>query len=306
MGTAAVVISARARVLAGTILVLWTGVQPVCAADIGERPSATRAFVEAVQTMERLPQPARVRFTTHVQATGVNIALVEGHGRSAGYAGFELGWGGGMRPETSWIGFHRHEGDRTVLVKDGKPLYVTSPMYDPSWDGAHDWFRYGFSGTVRSARAAAPSPSPSPMPVPAAEPGALRVIGSVRALNAGDYVVEDAPAATCPDGRAGRPLRLVARTDPEHHPLTEVIVDAENRFCTMRFNIGQTSMVSLTGDFELHFGSVGDYWLTTDGSARFLFRAFGVGAKRATVKFTYGDFGFPSSDAEIPAPAVPS
>jgi hypothetical protein len=295
----------RARVLAAASLLLPLIAQPSRAETetSAETPSPTQAFVQAIETMERLPQPERLRFTTQVEATGVNIGLAEGRGASAGYVGFELGWGGGMRPKTTWMGFHRHDGDRTVIVKDGKPLYVTSPMYDPSWDGAHDWLRYGFSGTIISDKPT-PAPTPTPVPTAAPQPSALYSIGSVRALNPGGYIVHDAAAAACPDGRPGRHLRLVARTDPQQHPLTDVVIDDAHRFCEMRFNIGQTSMVSLTGDFELRLGSVGDYWMTTGGTARFLFRAFGIGAKRATVNFTYADFGFLGSEADIPTPNV--
>jgi hypothetical protein len=67
-------------------------------------------------------------------------------------------------------------------------------------------------------------------------------------------------------------------------------------------DLGSCAGARPTGDFELRFGSVGEYWLTTDDTARFLFRAFGMGAKRATVNFTYTGFGFPASDAEIPTP----
>jgi hypothetical protein len=255
-------------------------------------PSAEHLYVTALVAMRAAPQPAFATFTTDVGATGMKIAIVPVKRPSGDFAALALGWGSGMATNTSWDTVHRSADDRTIVIKDRRKLIVLSPMYDPLWQGAYTWLRYGFRGEPPSSPGNADAATPAPLqPSPAASD--VPAIGGVVAMYPASYVVMDAGDASCPNGVAGRRLHLVARSDPETHPLTDVVVDpAANRFCSMRFNMGRASLVSLTGSFELHFGQVAGYWLTTDGTADILIR-FGFGVKRAHLTFAYSNFTFP-------------
>jgi hypothetical protein len=71
--------------------------------------------------------------------------------------------------------------------------------------------------------------------------------------------------------------------------------------CTVRFNIGQTGAVALTGSAELHFGDVEDLWLVTDGRIDLLARVFGIGAKHMALDVRYDRF---MRESAAPRPTV--
>jgi hypothetical protein len=86
---------------------------------------------------------------------------------------------------------------------------------------------------------------------------------------------------------------LRARNLPENHPLRSVVVDSQNmRFCAMSFSYGSRSALSLTGGFEVHFATVGKYWLVTDGLGDLAVRALGIRASHVHLTYTYTDFTF--------------
>ena len=130
------------------------------------------------------------------------------------------------------------------------------------------------------------------------------MIGRVQSISPGAYAIEDGPVQPCPDGSSGRHLHLTARTQPEAHPLTDVVIDDRaGRICTMRFNLVRGNAFSLTGVFDLNFGDRDDYWVVIDGNAQVVFRIFGLGAKHASMEFRYTNFVFA---AEPPDPKLAS
>ncbi len=281
---------------------------PADAHAIASAASPTQLYTQALETMSALPQPRFMSFTTSVSAHGMNVALVQGKGTASNRAGFEIGFGAsGLMPTTMWKAIHRAADDRTVVFKDSTPLIVTSPMYDPTWQGADDWLRYGIRGglsPLNSTPVATPRPNTAVLTPAQATPNGLKTIATLTVMAPGAYEITDAGPGTCPNGSAGNRLHLVARRDPDGHPLTDVVLDSStNRFCTMRFNVGHGGLMSLTGSFELHFGEVNGYWIIKDGVAQFLLRTFGFGAKNATITFDYQDISYPKS---VPDSMFPS
>jgi hypothetical protein len=88
---------------------------------------------------------------------------------------------------------------------------------------------------------------------------------------------------------------LTAVRSPQRYPLTDVVIDvATQRICMMRFNLGSTGALALTGSFQLDFGEQSGYWVIKTDTAHLLFRVFGMGTKHADVKFVYTDVTFPA------------
>lgn len=251
-------------------------------------------YHQALTTMRQLPQPSKVAFTANLTATGMRMALVRVGGPNSDCGGLELGFGTTrqLTPTVAWTGLYTSSDDVTHISDSGQTFIVTSPMYDPTWQGAYDWLRFGFQGTVlpRTCSERAVLAAPIPLVTPAST---LPEIATVTVFAPSAYVITDAGPATCSDGAPGRHLHFVARADPANHPLTDVVVDSESRFCSMRFNTGAASFMSMTGSFELHFAKIGPYWLVQSGTAAFTMRTFGIVTKNANVAFSYSNFSFP-------------
>jgi hypothetical protein len=249
--------------------------------------SAAAFYSRALGTMKQLAQPKSMRFNVDVRATGVGVQLQED---PKSYASLVVGFGSAFTGQGDWTASYRGESNRSIIERPhNTSLFAVSPIFNPTWLGAYDYLRYGLHGQPLP-KLASPVPSATPL-------DGIKEIAVVSVVNPGAYDVSYAGNATCPSGAPGLHLRLVARTDPRAHPLTDVTVDPNTmRFCSMRFNIGNASGISLTGSFELHFGDRQGYWLVTDASSNLLFRLFGFGTKHAHLDLTY-------SDVEIPAVA---
>lgn len=67
-------------------------------------------------------------------------------------------------------------------------------------------------------------------------------------------------AARCSNGDEGHALHLVARRDPQAHPLTDAVVDVQTGgFCEMRFGFRQSGPLSATGVMDLNLNRVGGH-----------------------------------------------
>ncbi len=257
-------------------------------------PSATAYYEAALSAMKSLPQPAYVTFTATVNAEGMGFAVIPEHH----VADLAIGWGDALKPQTSWQSDHRTQTDTTtILTEKGERLLGESPLWDPTWNGAYDWLRYGVFGSQQpqfnaNVKADA-TPAPSATPV---QGGAIKTIAVVSAMGAQYYRITDGGSASCPSGAPGHALHLSAVRDPSAHPLSDVVVEAGSlRFCMMRFSIADSGVVGLTGFSELHFNDAGGYWMTTDATTTLLIRAFGIGVKKAVLRFSYRSFAFPAS-----------
>ena len=165
-----------------------------------------------------------------------------------------------------------------------------SHFLDPTWAGAYDLLRYGFQG--------APSPgatAPQPAAAATASSAAIPTIGTVTAISAAFYRVEDEGAGSCPSGAAGELLKLTALRDPQAHPLTAVTIDAVNdRFCSMRFNLKESGVFGVTGNYEVHFADSAGYWLVSGGAFDLAVRILGISAKHVVVQWNNTDFATPA------------
>ena len=252
--------------------------------------SATSLYSRALGTMKQLQQPRSMRFKVDVHATGVGVQLRED---PKNYASLVVGFGSAFTGQGDWTSLYSGETNRTTVERShDSSLLAISPIFNPTWLGAYDWLRYGLHGQPPLSVMATPASIATPI-------DGMKEIAVVAAVNPGAYDVSYSGNAACPSGTPGLHLRLIARTDPRVHPLTDVTIDPITmRFCSMRFNIGNASGISLTGSFELHFGDRQGYWLVTDASSNLLFRLFGFGAKHAQLNLTYSNFEISGDGSE--------
>jgi len=247
-------------------------------------PSATAYYIDALHATQAAPQPSAASYHTKVVSSGTKIDVSSYQGQLV----FALGYGASMRRSVDFDAkYNAAEGILAQL--NGKDTVVRMPLFNPTWGGVADWMKYGFYGPDQGSAPTTPTPSP----IPTATADALSTIATVRALNPGSYSITDGGAATCSDGTPGHKLLLRALRNPDTHPLTSVVVDAQNtRFCIMDFRLGASSALSFTGFFQLDLRSVGNYWLVTDGTADFLIRALGIRTSNTHLVFSNTSFVF--------------
>jgi hypothetical protein len=261
-------------------------------ARAGDERTPVAVYEQALAVMGALPQSSYAHFTTSVRTDGFGVAVHE----DGGVASLAVGFGRSYARTASWpVALRSADGKAVLRDERGASVAVGSSLFKPTWRGAYQWARYGFGH-------AAPTPPASATALP--DDNAQTVIGRSIAVAPGAYRIEDGPPAACPDGTPGRHLHLTAIVTPETHPLTDVVIDDRaNRICTMRFNLVRGGAFSLTGVFDLDFGDREGYWVVVDGSARVIFRVFGIGAKHASMTFTYTGFAF---SAQPPDPLLAS
>ncbi len=258
-------------------------------AHAAQPPSATAYYERALEVMKALPEPTFMTYTENVSATGIGVGMYPS--RVDGSAYLYIGWGPANKPAISWKTNYRAVNIEAITLPDGRHMLGHSPVYDPSWNGAYDWLRYGLHGPVPS------SPTPSPHAAGASvATAAVPTIALVEALGSASYRIYEGGSATCSNGDPGHRLNLAAIGNADGHPLNYVVIDTRNvRFCTMGFHLPQESgLVALTGSFELHFGTVGSYWIITDGTGDLLMRSFGVSVHHAHLAFSFHDVAYPS------------
>jgi len=236
--------------------------------------------------MNSLARPAAAKFRTEMTAKGSGVRLSDENGK----ASLLIGIGSAYKDHASWSTDLSEAGDAKVIADGKPPLIADSPLFNPTWTGVYDWIRYGIDGAPQSKVVIAATPVPSPSPV--ADSGLeLASIGIVQAISVAFYDVSDDGPATCPAGSVGEHYHLRAYANPEAHPVTDMTIDrALDRICAVKFNVGKSSALSLTGSYELDFADISGYWLVTKGHGDFLYRLFGLGAKRSSIDFTYSDF----------------
>jgi hypothetical protein len=248
------------------------------------------AYAQALGVMGALVQSPFETFTASVTATGAGVAL-NADGNAATLA---VGFGKAYKPAASWqVNLRTADGKALIHAANGATLETHSQLFKPTWQGAYQWARYGFGHPPIAAPQAAAVASP------AADDAAQAVIGRTIAIAPGAYRIDDGDPQSCPSGESGRHLHLTALVNPATHPLTDVVIESvSGRICTMRFNLARGNTFSLTGTFDLDFDERGGYWVVIDGSARVLMRAFGIGAKHASMTFAYTNFTFPAQPPE--------
>ena len=168
---------------------------------------------------------------------------------------------------------------------------TASPLFDPTWSGAHRWLRFGIKGEARGAETSGDEP-----PEPSA---GLQIIAATAAIGSTFYNITDAGSKACPAGTAGHALDFEARTEPSLHPLIGATIDdSSHRICEMRFALsGRSGVMGATGYVDMHFADVDGYWLVTDGVVDIEARLLGIGIK-------HGVMTFRSSDLEVDTPKM--
>jgi hypothetical protein len=263
--------------------------------------TAEQRYVQAVAAMRGLENPPFLRFTSAWTSAGMRFSISSDNDRMV----LALGSGRGYANAHTYAVAYRHA-DRMIALTQGTAgsfagAGADSHFLDPTWAGAYDLLRYGMSGGAHPAA----SP-PAPVPSATASATALRTIGIVSAISAAFYHVEDDGAARCPSGSAGYALKLRALRDPQMHPLTAVTIDAaNNRFCSMRFNLNDSGVFGVTGDYELHFAQTAGYWLISDGSIDVAVRFLGISARHVVLNWQNSGVTTPAdiSAAEFAPPA---
>jgi hypothetical protein len=250
-------------------------------------PTPAALYARSVAAMRALRNPPFVTFASAWQSTGLRFDIYQDDNRIV----LALGSGRNFAEHHAYSAGYRYA-DRTLALTEvgsaDRDIGQNSHFLDPTWSGAYDLLRYGMHGGPPPSAA-----SPTPAPV-ATNQNALPTIGTVSAISAAFYRVEDAGAGSCPSGDAGHVLKLTALTDPRAHPLTAVTIDVANdRFCSMRFNLNDSGIVGVTGNYEIHFIANGEYWLVSGGAFDVAVRFLGISAHHVTVEWQNSDFATP-------------
>ena len=237
--------------------------------------------------MRALPQPQYLTYTIEGDGDNLSIGLrVIRH-----LVWLEMMTGSAAFP-SEWAIRHRTDDYASEITDyDGRRLVSTRAFFDPTWYGAFRALRDGmlmYQQTDAPVSAyATPTPGPSPD---------LRTIAVVTVIGSAVYRVEDRGPAECSNGDPGHGLHLVSREPDPRHQLADVVVDVRNmHFCTMRFNVRESGF---SGSVEQHYGSVGGYWLQTDGVIETGIRALGFMVGHGVWRYRLTEMSFPRS---IPA-----
>jgi hypothetical protein len=248
-------------------------------------PSSPEAFYSsAVESMRALPQPQYATFTMEGEGDNLSIGLrIIRH-----LVWLEMITGPAGFPSTWSIRHRTDDYSSEITDYDGRRLVSTRAFFDPTWYGAFRALRDGMlmyqqtDAPVSSYATPAPGPSPD-----------LRTIAVVTVIGSNVYRVEDRGAATCANGDPGHALHLVSREPDPRHQLADVTVDLRNmHFCTMRFNVRESGF---SGSVEQHYGSVGGYWLQTDGVIETGIRTLGIMVGHGVWRYRLTQMTFPRS-----------
>ena len=282
----ALVESATANITISEVDLILLNVLTLVAA-LSAVPTPEQYYARALDTMNALPQPAYATFDMNMKASGAGITTSCSPGSRAEFA---LGWGRGMRQEVQAQGEYSLSGNAAAFrEKDGNFCRDDVAVFKPAWAAMHDWMRYGISE--------APASAPSHAPQGAQKPDrGLQTISSVTALASAAYEVFDDGTATCPSGTPGHALHLIARSNPDEHPLTDVVIEtATMRFCRMRFNLVNAVAVGTgaKGDMTVDFDERSGYWSVTHGRAVISLRMLGASLKHFSLDLSYAGMQYP-------------
>ena len=251
----------------------------------GPPPAAQTFYDRALDAMRNLPQPAYVTYGIVGQGVGLDVDLETLH---------HLVWleltnepNVPSGPVTWHLQHRTYDYSTEITTEDGRRYVSTRAFFDPTWYGA---FRALREGMLFYQQTDEPIETPPPSPAPGASPD-LRTIAVVEVIGSNIYAVDDRGPEQCGNGDPGHALQLTSRKRDPHHQLSYVVVDTKNmRFCTIRFD---TSQRGGTGGYvEQHYGTVGGYWMQTDGEIFSAVRVLGVTVTQGTwdYKIYYGGF----------------
>lgn len=259
-------------------------------------PTPEQYYARALDTMNALPQPAYLTFDMDMKAGGAEIGTSCSPGADAA---FSVGWGRAMHHELHTEGEYSLSGNAAAIrEEDGTYCRDDAALFKPAWAAMHDWMRYGISQPPSSAKPPASHSTQS-------NSSGLPTIAAVTAMAPAAYDVFDHGAATCPSGTPGHALHLVAISNPDEHPLTDVVIETRTmRFCSMRFSLVDAVVAGTgaKGDMVVDFGQSNGYWSVTHGHAVLSLRMLGVSLKHFSLDMSYADMQYPT---QLPHPIPP-
>jgi hypothetical protein len=247
--------------------------------------AAAQLYAQSVAQMRALEAPAFITFASVWNSTGMRFEMF----RDDEKIGIAIGSGRDFANHHAYAVAYRHADRLLALTEAPADRFVgTSRFLDPTWAGAYHLLRFGLDGGP-------PAGVATPAPAATATDAAIPTIGTVTAISAAFYRVEDEGVGSCPSGAAGRVLKLTALRDPRAHPLTAVTIDVANdRFCSMRFNLNESGVFGVTGNYELHFADSAGYWLVSGGAFDVAVRILGISAKHVVLQWDNRDFVAPA------------
>jgi ATP-dependent protease HslVU (ClpYQ) peptidase subunit len=261
--------------------------------------TAVQLYARSVAAMRALETPSFVTFASAWNSAGMRFDIYRDDDRIV----LAIGSGRNFSDRHDYAVAYRRADRMLALTEGSADRFVGgSHFLDPTWAGAYDLLRYGFRGAPPSGA------TPQPAATATASSAAIPTIGTVTAISAAFYRVEDEGAGSCPSGAAGEVLKLTALRDPRMHPLTAVTIDAANdRFCSMRFNVNESGVYGITGNYEVHFAESAGYWLVSGGTFDLAVRVLGISAKHVALQWNNSDFATPAdisaTQFQTPAPA---
>lgn len=249
--------------------------------------TAEEFYAHAVAQMRHRAEPAFATYDASIAGLncdiqGANLDCSLGRGSSKSEAPFSVDL--------------RENDDRLALSRLGESVVLgDSTFLNATWLGIDAIIQHGFIGT-----GIAPAATPHPIqPV-----SALPVIAVVSALSVANYIVYDAGAASCADGRVAHAVHLAARHDPLRYPLTGATVDlTTGDLCAVRFNAkisAAAGLVGATGGAELDLENVAGYEVVANERFDIDLRAIGIAVKHLRINVAYSNFAFPETiDPEV-------
>lgn len=243
-------------------------------------------YKQALQHMRAAPQPAYAKYLVSMDGRNVNLALST-DARGGPTIILSRDKSGSSHLALNAV-YRAADGHTAVDMGSGGFRVSSSPFFSATWLGAYDWVRYGLEGSKTPT--AAPNAQPTDAPPPD-----LKVIAVVASMGTGAYRVEDVGPAACPDGTSGHNVHLVARNDPDRHPLTDATIDVKNGgFCMMRFREPFRGLHPVfTGVLEFHFRTERGYSIINDEHMDFLLRRLGAMIDHFALDIRFSDFAFP-------------
>lgn len=274
----------RAITIAVGVLALSCSLAKTRAQDAAQSSTPESFYSAAVASMRALPQPRYLTYTIDGDGDNLSIGLrVIRH-----LVWLEMTTGPGAFP-SEWSIRHRTDDYASEITDyEGRRLVSTRAFFDPTWYGAFRALRDGMLMYQQPEPPVSASATPTPGPSPD-----LRTIAVVTVMGSAVYRVEDKGPAACTDGEEGHALHLVSREPNPRHQLADVVVDLRNmHFCTMRFNVRESGF---SGSVEQHYGTVGGYWLQTDGVIETGVRTLGFMVGHGVWRYRLTQMSFPRS-----------
>ena len=278
------------RTIAGVLLAL-----PLLAVSAAP-PSAEEYYAHAVAQMRAHAEPAFATYDATVTG-GLSCAIDAKNELACTLGGREP-----AEPKPFAVAL-RESDQRVALLKSpdsSKGMVLgDSTFFNPTWPGVDEIIRRGFTGQRDYMQ---PHPAASPGPATAAstqpEPPVIAVVSTFSADN---YRVYDEGPASCMTGAPGHAVRLVARRDPMHYPLTQATIDVRTGdLCSVHFNArieGLAGVVGATGGARLDIQNVAGYDVVTNERFDIDLRAIGIAVKHVGIDVAFSGFAFPKSMA---------